>query len=87
MPRAFLALVPLIALPASAAAEAMAGSPRLAYVDPGSGSFLLQAVVATLAGAVVVANTYWRRIKRFLGLSSATPSDEEDETVSPRDDD
>ncbi len=87
MPRSWLSLVLLLALPAAAAAEAGAGAPRLAYVDPGSGSFLLQAVVATLAGAVVIANSYWRRISRFLGRSSAAPGDEEDEAVAPRDDD
>ena len=86
-PGFWLALALGLALPASAAAEAAGGAPRLAYVDPGSGSFILQAVVATLAGAVVVANSYWRRIKRFLGLSSAEPSDEEDEAVAKRDDD
>ena len=81
-----LALALAFALPAAAAAEA-SGVPHLAYVDPGSGSFILQAVVATLAGAVVVANSYWRSIKGFLGFSSAEPSDEEPEAVAPRDDD
>jgi hypothetical protein len=87
LPLPWLALALALALPAAARAAAGGGVPRLAYVDPGSGSFILQAVVATLAGAVVVANTYWRRIKRFLGLSSGDPSDDEDEAVAPRDDD
>ena len=42
----------------------------LAYIDPGSGSFILQALIATLAGALVAVNIYWQKIKRFLGLSS-----------------
>ncbi len=89
MPRfaPWLALALAFALPAAATAASSGGAPRLGYVDPGSGSFILQALVATLAGAVVVANSYWGRIKRFLGFSSAEPSDEEDEAVAPRDDD
>ena len=47
----------------------------LAYIDPGSGSFILQALIATLAGALVAVNIYWQKIKRFLGLSS----DDDDE--------
>jgi hypothetical protein len=47
----------------------------LAYLDPGSGSFILQALIATLAGALVAANIYWQKIKSFLGLSS----DDDDE--------
>ncbi len=41
------------------------GVTRLAYLDPGSGSFILQALVAMLAGAIVAINAYWTRIKRF----------------------
>jgi hypothetical protein len=43
---------------------------QLAYVDPGAGSFILQALVAALAGIVVTVNVYWRRITGFLGLGS-----------------
>ena len=49
----------------------------LAYIDPGSGSFILQALIATLAGALVAVNIYWQKIKRFLGLSG--DGDEEQE--------
>ena len=44
------------------------------YVDPGSGSFVLQAVVAALAGVVVTVNHYWQRIRAFFGRTS--PNDE-----------
>jgi hypothetical protein len=43
---------------------------HLAYVDPGAGSFILQALVASIAGAAVALSAYWRRIKRFLGIGS-----------------
>ena len=41
----------------------------LAYIDPGAGSFVLQALLATLAGALVALRGRWGDIKRRLGLS------------------
>jgi hypothetical protein len=40
----------------------------LAYLDPGSGSMILQAVVGGVAAAAVMAKFYWRRLLGFLGL-------------------
>lgn len=37
----------------------------LAYLDAGSGSVILQAIVAGVAGGGVVARLYWSRVKRF----------------------
>jgi hypothetical protein len=54
----------------------------LAYIDPGSGSFILQALVATLAGTAVAVNVYWKKIKGFFGLS-AGGDDERDESGNP----
>jgi hypothetical protein len=36
----------------------------LAYLDPGSGSMLLQALAGGVAGFAVVGKLYWHRIKR-----------------------
>lgn len=38
----------------------------LAYVDPGTGSYLLQLLIATILGGLFVIKTYWRRIMGFL---------------------
>ena len=38
----------------------------LAYVDPGTGSYLLQLLIATVLGGLFVIKTYWRRIIDFL---------------------
>ncbi|MCC6742274.1 MAG: hypothetical protein IT175_00290 [Acidobacteria bacterium] len=38
-----------------------------AYIDPGSGSFILQVVVGTLLGASVAAKMYWARLRAFFG--------------------
>jgi hypothetical protein len=35
------------------------------YLDPGSGSFLLQILIATIAGAGIFLATYWRKVKAF----------------------
>ena len=37
----------------------------VAYLDPGSGSFILQILIASLVGALFIVRTYWTRIKGF----------------------
>jgi hypothetical protein len=39
-----------------------------AYLDPGSGSMILQAVVGGLAAGAVMAKLYWRRLLVFLRI-------------------
>ena len=39
--------------------------PAFAYIDPGTGSMLLQGLLAGIAGAAVVLKLYWYRIKNF----------------------
>lgn len=41
----------------------------LAYLDPGSGSYMLQFLVAGLVGALFMVKVYWAKISAFfLGL-------------------
>lgn len=40
----------------------------LAYLDPGAGSLILQALAGGVAGAAVVGKLYWARVKRALRL-------------------
>jgi hypothetical protein len=75
-------LVPAVSLAAGSLADS---GTRLAYVDPGSGSFILQALVATLAGAAVAINAYWVKIKGLFGRG--TPDDDEDTKGTPPSDD
>ncbi|MBW2493130.1 MAG: hypothetical protein JRE43_00120 [Deltaproteobacteria bacterium] len=56
---------------------------RVAYLDPGTGSLIIQAVVAVLAGAAVAITSYWRKIKTFFGRNAR--NSEASETAS-RDD-
>ena len=55
-----------------------------AYLDPGTGSIMVQSLLAGIAGAAAVVSLYWQRIKAFFtnmrkhshdARSSATPSD------------
>ena len=48
----------------------------LAYLDPGSGSMILQILAGGVAAVGVAAKMYWRRVSRFLHLSKADPEDE-----------
>ncbi len=39
-----------------------------AYLDPGTGSALLQGVLAAVAAIAVTAKLYWHRLLRFFGI-------------------
>jgi hypothetical protein len=51
--------------------------PVAAYLDPGSGSMLLQGVIAVLAATMAAVSVYWRNIRgvigRLLGRKTSTP--------------
>jgi len=42
-----------------------------AYLDPGSGSMLLQLLAGGVAGVAVAGKMYWRRLKRALRFGRA----------------
>ena len=46
----------------------------LAYIDPGSGSLLLQAIAGGVAAGAVAAKFYWRRLLETLRIRK--PEDE-----------
>ena len=50
-----------------------------AYVDPGSGSFITQMIVAAVLGASVTIKIYWRKIKGFFQRSSDKDGAPEDD--------
>lgn len=41
-------------------------APAHAYLDPGTGSMLLQGAIAAIAAAAFAIKTYWYRIKAFI---------------------
>ncbi len=63
----------LVAVAFTPLAAIAAGQPleiRVAYLDPGTGSLIVQALVAAFAGAVVVITSYWQKIRGFFRRSS-----------------
>ncbi len=57
----------------------------LLYLDPGSGSFLLQLLIAGVAAAGIAIGASWSKIKRFLkrNKSKAEVDDDEDDEQHP----
>jgi hypothetical protein len=43
----------------------MTPTPAHAYLDPGTGSYILQALIAGLLGAGLVVKSFWRGIAAF----------------------
>ena len=48
-----------------------------AYLDPGSGSFLIQILIAGLAGAAVAVRLFWANIKSFFKRGSGDEESQE----------
>lgn len=58
-----------------------------AYLDPGSGSFVIQLIIGTIVGAFVVLKVYWNRIRNFFASTSSDDADNAGSTqTSVRDD-
>lgn len=49
------------------------------YLDPGSGSFLLQLLIAGLAGIGIAIGSQWAKIKRFFNKKQKNKTDDENE--------
>jgi hypothetical protein len=50
-----------------------------AYLDPGTGSFLLQAVIAVVMGALLSLKLYWQQLKSFFAGKRDRPGTERDD--------
>ena len=53
----------------------------LPYLDPGSGSFIIQIAIAALLGLGVAVRASWSKIKKFFGMKSKS----EDEDIDSSD--
>lgn len=49
-------------------------TPAAAYLDPGTGSMILQSVFGAVVGALIVVKLYWQRVKMFFAPKSADKS-------------
>jgi hypothetical protein len=45
-------------------------TPAHAYIDPGSGSMMLQLLLGGVAGFIVIVKLYWRRVSERLRFKS-----------------
>jgi hypothetical protein len=55
----------------------------LAYIDPGTGSIILQALVASLVGAAIAVKLFWYRILKFFGIKKSTNSELSEKPEEP----
>lgn len=47
-------------------------NPAYGYLDPGTGSVILQGVLGALAAVAVIIKLYWHRLLKFFGLRKDT---------------
>lgn len=50
----------------------------LPYLDPGSGSFLIQLLIATLLGLAIAIRASWSRIKGWFGVKTKAEDDDDE---------
>jgi hypothetical protein len=53
--------------------------PAFAYLDPGTGSIIVQGIIAAAVGAMVTIRLYWSRIK---ALFSSKPHDDGEDVTA-----
>jgi hypothetical protein len=55
-----------------------------AYIDPGTGSMVIQSLIAVIAGGLFAIKTYWHKLKMFFSQKQVTsPKVEKDQTKEP----
>ena len=57
--------------------------PAYAYLDPGTGAMIIQAIVAVFAGAVFFIKSNWNKLR---GIKQQGSDDEEKESVDSNED-
>ena len=57
----------------------------LAYLDPGSGSMILQIIAGGVAAVAVTAKLYWNKLLRFLHIKKDEPETATSETTRSTD--
>ena len=54
-------------------------APAFAYIDPGTGSFLIQGIIAAVVGAGVALKMFWHRIVGLFGGKAPAEDDDSDD--------
>jgi hypothetical protein len=73
----------LVALLA-AVAFGTSSAPAYAYLDPGTGSMILQLIVGGVAGLALAGRFYWNRLLVLIGVRSEPPADARPEELGSR---
>ncbi len=55
-------------------------APSFAYLDPATGSMIIQGIIGAIAGLLVAVKLYWQKIRSF--FSRTKPSDATDDKNS-----
>lgn len=55
------------------------GIDLFAYLDPGTGSFIVQALIGAAVGVGIAAKTQWHNIKAFFSKSTGKETKQTDE--------
>jgi len=53
------------------------------YLDPGSGSFLFQMLLATLVGALFAIKIYWKKITAYFGKNKQKDNSGKNDSGEP----
>lgn len=66
---------------AAATALVLLGSaPAHAYLDPGTGSMILQGIIGAAVGGMIVLKLYWARVRNFFSTRGARhPTEDQDQ--------
>lgn len=68
------------------AAVLLIGAPTeaMAYLDPGTGSMLLQGLIAAVAAVATFASVFWQRVKGFFASLLGRKRGPDDDDTPPR---
>jgi len=58
----------------------LCSSPAHAYLDPGTGSLIIQSIIGMIAAAVAAIGFYWSKVKFFLISLLGADSTDDDQT-------
>jgi hypothetical protein len=66
---------------ASAAALVCATTQAHAYLDPGTGSIILQATIAAVASSLFAIKMYWFKLKSMFGMKRVSADTNDDDNA------
>ena len=69
----------LLAAAVLALAAILLARPADAYLDPGTGSMVVQGMIAAIAAGAVALKLYWKRLKSVFGRKPAAGAEEKQE--------